>query len=68
MTKSELRTLKGFLRNARDVMTDAGDLVHTNDTDQAARIKNITHRISDEIDVTDRKLADAERLEGSIGK
>jgi hypothetical protein len=68
MTKSELKTLKGFLRNARDVMTDAGDLVKPSDTDQAARIKNIKYQISDEIDVTDRRLAEAERLEGGTGK
>jgi hypothetical protein len=60
----ELKTLKGFLRNAHEVMTDARDLVQPSDTDQAARIKNITHRLSDEINVMDRKIAEAERLEG----
>jgi hypothetical protein len=68
MMVSEIKSLKGLLHNARDVMTDAGDLVQPSDTDQAARIKNITHRISDEISVTDQKLADAERLEGGTGK
>jgi hypothetical protein len=60
----ELKTLKGLLRNAHEVMSDAGDLVQPSDMDQAARIKSIRHRISDEIEVTDKKLADAERLEG----
>lgn len=62
---SELKSLRGFLRNAKETMTDAGDLVQSSDTAQAARIKTIAHRIADEINETDRKLADAERAEES---
>jgi hypothetical protein len=66
---SELKTLKGFLHNAGELTKDAGEIAQAlGDTDQAARIKNITHRISDEINVTDRKLAEAERLEEGSGK
>jgi hypothetical protein len=66
---SELKTLRGFLHNAGELTKDAGEIAQTlGDIDQAARIKNITHRISDEIDVTERRLAEAERLEGGSGK
>jgi hypothetical protein len=66
---SELKTLKGFLLNAGELTKDACEIAQTlGDTDQAARIKNITHRISGEIIVTDRKLAEAQRLEGGTGK
>jgi hypothetical protein len=49
-------------------MRDAGTLVRSHDTDQTARIKNISHRISDEINVVDKKLMDAERLQGGTSK
>jgi hypothetical protein len=66
---SELKTLKGFLRNAGELTKDAGEIAQTlGDTDQAARIKKLTDRIADEIAETDRKLADAERLEGGTRK
>jgi hypothetical protein len=67
MKISELKSLKGFLRKAHDLVTDAGELAQSDDASQAARVKNIKHLIENEIDVTGRKLADAERLEEGGG-
>jgi hypothetical protein len=66
---AELKSLKGLLRNVQECLEDARSLAQSgSDIKQAARIKNISRRIDDEIDVTNRKLADAERLEGRSGK
>jgi hypothetical protein len=69
LTSSELKTFKGFLRGARELMEDAGDLARPFDKKQAARIKGICRNIEDEIADVDRKLAEAERFEeGGTGK
>jgi hypothetical protein len=65
----ELKTLKGFLRDARDLISDALHLTKDDDNQRAARLKRIAQLLAEEISITDRKLADAERFEeGGTGK
>jgi hypothetical protein len=60
----ELQTLRGFLRDARDLMSDALHLTKDDDKQRAVRLKRISKLVAEEIDTTDRAIAAAERLEG----
>jgi hypothetical protein len=63
------RIIRQLLRQILDIAADAERVAREGgEPRQAARIKDIKHRISDEIDVTDRRLADTEREEKGAGK
>jgi hypothetical protein len=58
----ELRNARGLLRNAQMLLTDVQALFHNSgDVGTASRLKNISHRIADEIADVDTKISAAER-------
>jgi hypothetical protein len=58
----ELRNARGLLRNAHMLMADVQSLFHNvGDAGTASRLKNISHRIADEIVDVDTKISAAER-------
>jgi len=59
---SNLKSLKRLLRNARELIDDAQSTAHAaGDGARAARIKDVSRRIDDELDRLDAKLVEAER-------
>jgi hypothetical protein len=69
MKISEIKSLKGLLRNAREIVDDAVNATQAiGDSPLASRIKNISKRIDDELSELERKLTTAEREEKSAGK
>jgi hypothetical protein len=68
-TSTELKSIKGLLRNAREVADDAANAAQAvGETTLAGHVKNISKRIDDEINELERKLTTAEREEKTAGK
>jgi hypothetical protein len=66
---SEIKSLKGLLRNARELIDDAENAAHAvGDTALARRVRNISKRVDDELHDLERKLAAAERIEEGSSK
>jgi hypothetical protein len=68
LQSSEIRAVKSLLHRSRELLEDACDITGAASVDQTRRLKEISHRITDEINEAERALGAAERLEGGSGK
>jgi hypothetical protein len=69
LTSTELKSIKGLLRSAREVVDDAANAARAGgETGLSSRVKNISKRIDDELGELERKLAAAEREEKGSGQ
>jgi chaperonin cofactor prefoldin len=68
-TSTELKSIKGLLRNARELTDDAVNAAQAvGDAALASRLKNISKRMDDELSELERKLTTAEREEKGSGR
>jgi hypothetical protein len=69
MKISEIKSLKGLLRNAGEIVDDAARAAQgVGEAALARRVRDISKRVDDELHDLERKLTDAERAQRGSGK